>query len=65
MNTAQWQPSRAALEKALAELEGGHTGLAFASGLGAMTTVLELLEAGSEVVAMTIYMVAPGVCLSR
>lgn len=45
-------PSRAALEKALAELEGGHTGLAFASGLGAMTTVLELLEAGSEVVAI-------------
>ncbi|WP_374517420.1 trans-sulfuration enzyme family protein [Undibacterium squillarum] len=45
-------PSRAALEKALAELEGGHTGLAFASGLGAMTTVLELLEAGSEVVTI-------------
>lgn len=45
-------PSRAALEKALAELEGGHTGLAFASGLGAMATVLELLEAGSEVVTI-------------
>ncbi len=45
-------PSRQALERALAELEGGHTGLAFASGLGAMTTVLELLEAGSEVVAI-------------
>lgn len=45
-------PSRQALESALAELEAGHTGLAFASGLGAMTTVLELLEAGSEVVAI-------------
>lgn len=45
-------PSRQALESALAELEAGHTGLAFASGLGAMSTVLELLEAGSEVVAI-------------
>jgi len=45
-------PSRQAIESALAELEAGHTGLAFASGLGAMSTVLELLEAGSEVVAI-------------
>jgi cystathionine gamma-lyase len=33
-------------------LEGGTAGFAFASGLGAMTTVLELLEAGSEIVAV-------------
>ncbi|MFZ4526853.1 MAG: trans-sulfuration enzyme family protein [Undibacterium curvum] len=45
-------PSRQALEKALAELEGGSAGFAFASGLGAMSTVLELLEAGSEIVAV-------------
>lgn len=45
-------PSRQAFERALAELEGGIAGFAFASGLGAMTTVLELLEAGSEIVAV-------------
>lgn len=45
-------PSRQAFERALAELEGGTAGFAFASGLGAMTTVLELLEAGSEIVAV-------------
>lgn len=45
-------PSRQAFELALAELEGGTAGFAFASGLGAMTTVLELLEAGSEIVAV-------------
>ncbi len=45
-------PSRQAFELALAELEGGTAGFAFASGLGAMTTVLELLEAGSEIVAL-------------
>jgi cystathionine gamma-lyase len=45
-------PSRQAFEQALAELEGGIAGFAFASGLGAMTTVLELLEAGSEIVAV-------------
>ncbi len=45
-------PTRAAFEKALAELEGGFAGFAFASGLAAMTTVLELLDVGSEVVAV-------------
>lgn len=45
-------PSRQAFEQALAELEGGIAGFAFASGLGAMTTVMELLEAGSEIVAV-------------
>ncbi|MBR7791248.1 PLP-dependent transferase [Undibacterium sp. FT147W] len=45
-------PSRQAFEQALAELEGGTAGFAFASGLGAMTTVMELLEAGSEIVAV-------------
>lgn len=45
-------PTRHALEKALAELEGGTAGFAFASGLAAMATILELLDAGSEIVAV-------------
>ncbi|QNM96572.1 trans-sulfuration enzyme family protein [Chitinimonas koreensis] len=45
-------PTRGAFEKALAELEGGAAGFAFASGLAAMSTVLELLDAGSEIVAV-------------
>lgn len=45
-------PTRAALEKALAELEGGAAGFAFASGMAASATVLELLDAGSEIVAV-------------
>lgn len=45
-------PTRKALEQALAELEGGAAGFAFASGLAAMSTVLELLDAGSEIVAV-------------
>jgi cystathionine gamma-lyase len=45
-------PTRDALEGCLAELEGGHAGFAFASGMAAIGTVLELLDAGSHVVAM-------------
>jgi cystathionine gamma-lyase len=45
-------PTRDALEACLAALEGGHTGFAFASGMAAIGTVLELLDAGSHVVAM-------------
>lgn len=45
-------PTRGAFEKALAELEGGVAGFAFASGLAAMSTVVELLDAGSEIVAV-------------
>ena len=44
-------PSRSALERALAEVEGARFGLAFASGLAAATTVLLTLEAGDRVVA--------------
>src|SRR6266571_4060960 len=40
------------LEACLAELESGHAGFAFASGMAAIATVLELLDAGSHVVAM-------------
>jgi cystathionine gamma-lyase len=45
-------PTRDALEACLAELEAGHAGFAFASGMAASSTVLELLDAGSHLVAM-------------
>lgn len=44
-------PTRTALEKCLAALEGGERGLAFASGLAATTAVLSVLRPGDEVVA--------------
>lgn len=43
-------PTRSALETCLASLEGGRFGLAFASGLAATNTVLNLLSAGDHVV---------------
>ncbi|WP_420283194.1 trans-sulfuration enzyme family protein [Serratia liquefaciens] len=45
-------PTRTALESAIAELEGGSHGYAFASGLAACSTVLELLDQGSHLVAV-------------
>jgi len=44
-------PTRQALEENLATLEGARFGLAFASGLAAVNTVLNLLRAGDHVVA--------------
>lgn len=44
-------PTRAALEQCLASLEGGDYGLAFASGMGAITTLMFLLKSGDRVVA--------------
>ena len=44
-------PTRAALETAFAELEGGNHGLAFASGLAAIDAVLKTLKPGDEVIA--------------
>ena len=44
-------PTRAAFEAALAEVEGGAAGFAFASGLAAESAVLELLPHGSHIVA--------------
>ena len=41
-------PTRFAYERAVAHLEGGTAGFAFASGMAAISTVLELLEAGSK-----------------
>lgn len=44
-------PTRWALERCVADLEGGAQAFAFASGLAAISTVLELLDSGSHVVA--------------
>jgi cystathionine gamma-lyase len=44
-------PTRTALETALASLEGGERGLAFASGLAATTAVLSTLRPGDEIAA--------------
>lgn len=44
-------PTRMAFERCVADLESGQAAWAFASGLSAMATVLELLDAGSHVVA--------------
>jgi len=45
-------PTRMAYEACVASLEGGVAGFAFASGLAAASTTLELLDAGSHVIAM-------------
>ncbi|MFU8820458.1 MAG: trans-sulfuration enzyme family protein [Gammaproteobacteria bacterium] len=45
-------PTRMAWERCLADLENGTHGFAFASGMAAIATLLELLDAGSHVVAM-------------
>lgn len=45
-------PTRQALEDALASIENGTRGLAFSSGLAATDSVLKLLKPGDEVIAM-------------
>ncbi|MEK9498303.1 PLP-dependent aspartate aminotransferase family protein [Photorhabdus sp. P32] len=45
-------PTRDALESAIAELENGSRGYAFSSGLAASSTVLELLDKDSHLVAV-------------
>jgi cystathionine beta-lyase/cystathionine gamma-synthase len=45
-------PTRHALEECLASLEGAAHGLAFSSGMGAITTVLHLLSPGDRVVSV-------------
>ena len=45
-------PTRMAFERCMADLENGATGYAFASGLAAMGTILELLDTGAHIVAM-------------
>jgi len=45
-------PTRGAWERCIADLEGGVRGFAFASGMAATSTLLELLDAGSHIIAM-------------
>lgn len=45
-------PTRDALQAAVANLEGGAAGFAFASGMAATSTVIELLDSGSHIIAM-------------
>jgi cystathionine gamma-lyase len=44
-------PTRGAWERCIADLESGIRGFAFASGMAATSTLLELLDAGSHIVA--------------
>ena len=45
-------PTRFAYERCVATLEGGSRGFAFASGMAATSTVLELLDSGDHIIAM-------------
>jgi len=45
-------PTRDAYEKCIADLESGSRGFAFASGMAATATVLELLDSGDHIVAI-------------
>ncbi len=45
-------PTRHAYERCLADLESGRHGFAFASGMAAIATILELIDSGSHVLAM-------------
>jgi cystathionine gamma-lyase len=50
--TRSHNPTRFAYERCVAALEGGTRGYAFASGMAATSTILELLDSGSHVIAM-------------
>jgi len=45
-------PTRFAYERCIADLEEGSRGFAFASGMAATATILELLDSGDHVIAM-------------
>ena len=45
-------PTRMAWERCIADLEGGTNGFAFASGMAATATLLELLDSGDHLIAM-------------
>ena len=48
-------PTRKVLEDVVAQLENGHSGFAFATGLAAIDSVLKLLSAGDEIVLSLIH----------
>ena len=45
-------PTRMAYERCIADLESGTKGFAFASGLAATSTILDVLDSGAHVIAM-------------
>lgn len=45
-------PTRMAYERCIANVEGGSAGFAFASGMAAIATLIEILDAGSHIIAM-------------
>jgi cystathionine beta-lyase/cystathionine gamma-synthase len=45
-------PTRRAFEDCIADLESGSRGFAFASGMAATATILELLKPGDHIIAM-------------
>ena len=45
-------PTRMAYERCIADLESGSHGFAFASGMAATGTILELVDSGSHIIAM-------------
>src|SRR6266705_319783 len=45
-------PTRAVLETLIADLEGGVSGGAFASGLAAIDAIVKLLQSGDEILAV-------------
>lgn len=45
-------PTRFAYERCIADLENGHAGFAFASGMAAINTLLELLNPGDHIIGM-------------
>lgn len=45
-------PTRETLERCLASLDDGKYGLCFASGLGALSTVVQMLKAGDHLLSM-------------
>ncbi|RLN96498.1 hypothetical protein BBJ28_00021034 [Nothophytophthora sp. Chile5] len=48
--TRSGNPTRAALERQMAELEGGHRAFAFTSGMAALSAVSRLAHAGDEII---------------
>jgi cystathionine beta-lyase/cystathionine gamma-synthase len=49
-------PTRNALEEAIANLEGGNKGYAFSSGMAAVSTAIHLLKAGEHAILVMIFM---------
>ncbi|KAF1789167.1 Pyridoxal phosphate-dependent transferase [Phytophthora cactorum] len=52
--TRSGNPTRAALERQMAELEGGHRAFAFTSGMAALSAVSRLAHAGTRSCSLTI-----------